>query len=115
MSSTDLKTYNGNCHCGAFKYSISLPEITSATDCSCSMCQRKGYLFVDAKAGPLVIHRGENDGTLQRYTFSTEKWPHDFCKTCGITCIIRELGTEKVFINANTVMGLDVWKLKIEQ
>jgi len=112
---TKLKEYTGNCHCGAFKYSVTVPEIKSATFCTCSMCQRKGYLYVPAKPGPLIIHRGSDDGTLKRYTFSTGKWPHDFCKTCGITCIMRELGSEeKVYFNANTIMGLDLWALKIE-
>lgn len=120
-SSTSLKQYTGNCHCGAFKYSVTLPPITTATFCTCSICARKGYLYVPIdNPSDLVIHRGQDDGTLKRYEFGTKTWPHDFCKTCGITCLMREVGgqaggkEDRVWVNANTVMGLDLWGLDVK-
>lgn len=40
------QTYRGNCHCGAFVYEIDVPEITSVDECNCSICYKKGYLWV---------------------------------------------------------------------
>ena len=41
-----MKTYNGNCHCGAIKFRIQVPEIETVKVCNCSICYKKGYCFV---------------------------------------------------------------------
>ena len=33
-----FKTYDGNCHCGKFRFKITLPEITKLNECNCSIC-----------------------------------------------------------------------------
>ena len=70
----ELKTYHGNCHCGAFKYSVQLPEITAAQGCNCSICSRKGYVWVFPGAGNFTIEKG--DGTLKDYDFAGKKFAH---------------------------------------
>ena len=114
MSSTDLKTYHGNCHCGAYKFTIDVPELKEATICNCSMCARKGYLYVQCKPADFHLERGE--GVMKKYTFGTGKWPHEFCPTCGSTCVMRDIEkNDKLYINANVLNDVDLWSLKINQ
>jgi hypothetical protein len=70
----ELRTYRGNCHCGAFVYEAELPEIKSAMECNCSICHNKGYLWVSAKAKYEVV-KGTDD-TLARYTWGPKKLVH---------------------------------------
>jgi hypothetical protein len=70
----ELRTYRGNCHCGAFVYEAELPEIKSAMECNCSICHKKGYLWVDAQAKYEVV-KGTDD-TLARYTSGPKKLVH---------------------------------------
>jgi hypothetical protein len=49
----ELKTYYGNCHCGAFKFNLKLLEIASVTSCNCSICFRKDYKWVFPGVGKL--------------------------------------------------------------
>ena len=34
----ELKKYEGNCHCGQFKFSVQVPEFKSVSECECSAC-----------------------------------------------------------------------------
>jgi hypothetical protein len=61
------RTYRGNCHCGAFVYEAQLPEIKSALECNCSICHKKGYLWVITEPAKFDIVKGTSD-TLSRYT-----------------------------------------------
>lgn len=70
----ELKTYHGNCHCGAFKFSVKLPELTSVTECNCSICFKKGYKWVFPGADVLTIDKGE--GTLKDYHFGQHTMAH---------------------------------------
>ena len=70
----DLKTYKGNCHCGAFKFSIKIPELTSVTECNCSICFRKSYKWVFPGAGCFTIEKG--DGGLKNYEFGERSMLH---------------------------------------
>ncbi|WP_348945071.1 GFA family protein [Chitinibacter sp. FCG-7] len=82
MQSTRL--YRGSCHCGAVKFRISSPEITSGVRCNCSLCQRKGALMTPHIYSPeeLVIESGEEQ--LSIYQFGSGVAKHYFCKVCGI-------------------------------
>ena len=33
-----LKKYDGNCHCGQFKFSVQVPEFKSISECECTVC-----------------------------------------------------------------------------
>jgi hypothetical protein len=70
----ELKTYHGNCHCGAFKFSLKLPEITSVMGCNCSICFRKDYKWVFPGVGAFTIEKGE--GTLKDYEFGPKSMAH---------------------------------------
>lgn len=78
------RTYRGSCHCGAIKFRISSPEITSGVRCNCSICQRKGALMTPYIYSPeeLVIESGADQ--LSVYQFGSGVAKHYFCKVCGI-------------------------------
>ncbi|KAK4692086.1 hypothetical protein P7C71_g5052, partial [Lecanoromycetidae sp. Uapishka_2] len=70
-----LKTYKGNCHCGAFRYSVKLPPLESVYSCNCSFCSKKGILWAMPSSNDLfVVERGE--GTLRDYEFSKKTMTH---------------------------------------
>ena len=73
----ELKTYKGNCHCGAFKFSIKIPELTSVTECNCSICFKKGYKWVFPGAGCFTIEKGA--GSLKKYEFGKQSMLHEVC------------------------------------
>jgi hypothetical protein len=52
---TDLQKYEGNCHCGQYKFSINVPEIKKVRTCNCSICTRVCYLFINPQAGILKV------------------------------------------------------------
>ena len=40
MAEQVLENYQGNCHCGAFKFSVKLPELKQVYACNCSICSK---------------------------------------------------------------------------
>lgn len=36
----ELKEYHGNCHCGAVRFSVKIPELKEVSHCNCSHCTR---------------------------------------------------------------------------
>lgn len=77
----ELKTYHGNCHCGAVKYTVTLPEITSVTECDCSLCLKKGYKSLFPSGG-LVFEEGKGEDKLKSYEFAGKNIAH---KVCNLT------------------------------
>jgi hypothetical protein len=65
-STPELKTYYGNCHCGAFKFNVQIPELTSFVECNCSICMKKGYRLIFPGKG-FTIEQG--DELLVSYTY----------------------------------------------
>jgi len=107
-----LKTYRGNCHCGAFVYEVEAPEITSAGDCNCSICYKRGYLWLVPKK-PLTIVKDE--GKLVGYSFGSKALDHQFCGGCGTTVLAKsEMFPAGVGINARTIQRLDLWSLEVK-
>lgn len=58
-------TYHGNCHCGRFRFDVAAPEITHAVACACSLCAKKGYLWLVPAEGGFRVTRDE--GRLKSY------------------------------------------------
>ncbi|OIW31745.1 glutathione-dependent formaldehyde-activating enzyme [Coniochaeta ligniaria NRRL 30616] len=113
MAETEsLKSYRGNCHCGAFVFELKVPEIKVASECNCSICKKKGYLFTFPGDGMTVV---KGEGSLKEYTFSEGNTKHRFCPTCGTPV----MGYNAKFppgmnnaINVRTIQDLDIWKLE---
>ena len=71
----DLKIYKGNCHCGAFKFSIQIPELTSVTECNCSICFKKSYKWIYPLPENFTIEKGSL-ASLSCYTFGKGEMEH---------------------------------------
>ncbi|KAK5991546.1 hypothetical protein PT974_09830 [Cladobotryum mycophilum] len=85
MAETNDIVYDGNCHCGRYRFRVTVPEITSAISCSCSLCEKKGYLWLTLEDGAFEVVR--DDGHLAAYQSLTLE--DKFCNYCG-TGIIGE-------------------------
>lgn len=71
-----LRTYRGNCHCGAFVYETEVPEITSVYECDCTICVMKAYLFVLIDPKNLRVIKGDPEKDLTTYKFGTKTVTH---------------------------------------
>ena len=59
--------YRGNCNCGRYRYELTQSEpIDTALACTCSLCVKKGHLWLDVPKECLKIVR--DDGCLAEYT-----------------------------------------------
>jgi hypothetical protein len=74
-SSPSLKKYPGNCHCGAFKFQVLLPEIDSVTECNCSICFKKSYKWIYPLPENFTVEKGSL-ATLSSYTFGKDELMH---------------------------------------
>jgi hypothetical protein len=92
-ASADLKTYRGNCHCGAFKFSVKLPELTSVMECNCSICSKKGYKWVFPTEDAFIVEK--DDGKLKDYRFGKKNMSHMFCSICGTGVMGKMPGAPK--------------------
>ncbi|OTA01100.1 hypothetical protein A9Z42_0014060 [Trichoderma parareesei] len=102
MSLVDNVLYYGNCHCGRYRFQVSAPRIDSAISCTCSLCAKKGYLWLIPAEGSFTVVKDE--GCLVEYQSSTLK--DRFCGYCGsgvegvhLTGALRE----KFLVNIRTL------------
>lgn len=112
----DLKTYQGNCHCGAFKFSVKLPEPTSVTECDCSICFKRGYKWVFPGKDNFIIEKGES--ALTDYEFADKKMAHKFCPICGTGVMGKRHGVSPgmdIGVNARTLQDVNLWDLEVNQ
>ncbi|KUJ17179.1 uncharacterized protein LY89DRAFT_685108 [Mollisia scopiformis] len=112
----ELKTYNGNCHCGAFKFSVQMPDIKSVVECNCSICFRKGYKWAFPGEGPFTIERGGGD--LKEYEFGVKSMVHKFCGVCGIGIGGSRHAAppgQQLGINVRTLQDVDLWALEVNK
>ncbi|KAH7317728.1 Mss4-like protein [Rhexocercosporidium sp. MPI-PUGE-AT-0058] len=103
--SPEIKEYKGNCHCGLFKFTISVPELKSLRVCDCSYCYRKACEWV-FPASNLQIQSGENE--LSTYQFGKKELIHSFCPKCGNTIIAKHLPSGTEGINARLLQSVDL-------
>ncbi|KAK2030022.1 glutathione-dependent formaldehyde-activating enzyme [Colletotrichum zoysiae] len=89
-----LLTYKGNCHCGINRYEVQLPELPSLVVCNCTLCMKKGHIWIYEADSSLKTTRGCTADTLTTYKSSyPEGLEHEiyvlkdvdfwFCSTCG--------------------------------
>lgn len=73
MAGSDSKTYRGNCHCGAFIYEVTIPEIKTVFACNCGWCSRKAHLYVPLSdpASQFALIKGE-ESNLTTYAFGNK-------------------------------------------
>lgn len=113
MSQEELKTYHGSCHCGNFAFSVTVPEIKKATTCNCSLCHRKGYLFLFVD--PKQFKADEGTGTLATYQTPRGSLRHQFCATCGSGVMGFKEDDSFMAVNLNTFKDFDKTGLELKE
>nr|WP_157260217.1 GFA family protein [Chamaesiphon minutus] len=81
-----LTTYYGGCHCGKVRYRVEVEKL-EATECNCSICNKKGFIHLIVPASRFTLLQGED--ALSTYTFNTGTAKHHFCRDCGIHSFYR--------------------------
>jgi len=94
-----MATYRGSCHCGRVTFEVDA-DITALSECNCSLCARKGALYVPVREIEAVrILAGESE--LGVYQFNTRTATHYFCRHCGIHPFHRRrVAPERWSVNA---------------
>lgn len=79
MAPSQDTTYRGNCVCGRYRYELCLSDvIQAASSCTCSVCVKKGYLWLVPPEGSFKVIR--DDGCLREHT--SKAITH---KVCSVT------------------------------
>lgn len=77
--------YEGQCHCGAIKFSFEGKTIDAGLRCNCSICARKGALMSTQVIPEEDIKLNiKDDESLGLYQFGEATAKHYFCLHCGI-------------------------------
>ncbi len=74
--------FEGSCHCGKVAFEVAADRPTSAFECNCSHCQRKGFLLSFFPREQFTLLRGEE--VLKSYFFFKHAIEHRFCTECGV-------------------------------
>lgn len=82
MTSEDLTTHTGGCHCGRVRFEVDASPDIAADECICSICRKSGFLHLLVAANSFRLLQGEGD--LRTYTFNTGVAKHHFCGHCGV-------------------------------
>ena len=106
--------HQGSCHCGAVAFELE-GDVTSAIDCNCSMCRRRGGLLAFFPCEALTLKTPEsNYGT---YRFNREQIAHHFCPTCGISpfseAVHPKTGQPTAAVNVRCLPDVDLSALEI--
>ncbi|KAI0481284.1 Mss4-like protein [Xylariaceae sp. FL0804] len=110
MKQVHIKAYQGNCHCGRYRFRVSMPKIDAATACSCSICTKKAYLWLEISADDFTIVK--DDGFL--ISHKSDSVEDRFCGHCG-TGVLGEHRRGplkgKTCINLRTLQGVNPFEL----
>lgn len=107
-------TYSGSCHCGQIQFEVS-GELTSVTDCNCSICQRKGTLMWFVPRSQLRLLTPPE--AMRSYTFNKHVIQHHFCPTCGIHPFGEATdpkGNAFAAVNVRCLEGVDIGALPVQ-
>ncbi|KAJ7754525.1 Mss4-like protein [Mycena metata] len=98
--------YSGNCHCGAFKFTVNLTNLNHISSCDCGLCSRNAYLWARLTSKSDLTVLGE--GSLNSYQYGTSI--HKFCPVCG-TSILCETADAEISLNVRSLTDIDVESL----
>jgi hypothetical protein len=110
-----MKSYKGACHCGAVQFEVQA-DFSSAIECNCSMCSKKGTILSFATPENFKLLSGES--SLSTYNFYKNVIDHTFCKSCGVTPFLSgrdPSGNMMKAINLRCIEGIDLKVLEIKQ
>jgi hypothetical protein len=105
-----MPTYQGGCHCGAFRFAIHKDEpITRAIECNCSVCTKKGVQLVPVDDSEMEFLQGWDQLTV--YQWGSKTAHHWFCPICGTHAVNRPRNhPDRYSINARCLD--DYWSLR---
>ena len=82
MSASEPVWRGGGCHCGLVRFEARLADEVEAQTCTCSMCEKVGFVHVIVPESRFRLLRGADQITT--YTFNTGVAQHTFCSVCGV-------------------------------
>jgi len=108
-----MHTCSGGCHCGRVNFEIEIPDEIVVHRCSCSICQKSGYLHLIVTADRFDLLSGEE--SLVDYRFHTGVARHLFCGVCGIKSFyVPRSHPDSFSVNLNCVDLPDELDVKIK-
>jgi hypothetical protein len=108
----EAKTYTGGCHCGEVRFEVTA-DLGSVIACNCSLCQKRGALWVFVPADSFALRAGHED--LRDYQFGKKTIHHLFCPQCGVGSFSRGRapdGKEMMAVNVRCLDDVDATSLK---
>lgn len=109
-----MTTYSGSCHCGGIAFSLE-GEVTTAIECNCSHCRRRGSLLAFFPRDALTLQTPA--ANIKTYHFNKQVIAHHFCQTCGIEPFSEGLDPQTrdkmVAVNVRCLPGVNLASLKI--
>ncbi|KAJ7037909.1 Mss4-like protein [Mycena alexandri] len=106
QNSGSSSVFAGNCHCGAFKFTVKLTNLNHISSCNCSLCSRNAYLWAHpASNSDLTVLLGE--GSLKSYQYGTSV--HKFCPVCGTSILCKT--DKEISVNVRSLTDVDVESL----
>jgi hypothetical protein len=108
-----MHTCTGGCHCGRVSFEAQIPDEITVHRCSCSICQKSGYLHLIVTTSLFKLLSGEDD--LTDYRFHTGTARHLFCSHCGIKSFyVPRSHPDSFSVNLNCLDLHDEIKVTIE-
>lgn len=105
-----LETREGGCHCGRVRFRAAV-DLDLLSQCSCSMCTKKGILHLPVPTSDFALLRGKDALTV--YTFETGVAQHPFCRVCGMAPFyVPRSQPDRVTVNARCLDDIDGPSLK---
>jgi len=82
-----MKPRTGGCHCGAVRFEVELPDSVEARTCTCSMCEKTGFIHIIVPESRFRLASGAE--AITTYSFNTGVAQHTFCAVCGVKPFYR--------------------------
>ena len=100
-----LEVREGGCHCGRVRFRAEV-DLDLLSQCSCSICTKKGILHLPIAPEDFELLRGKN--ALTAYTFGTGVAQHIFCSHCGMHAFsIPRANPHRISVNARCLDDID--------
>jgi len=108
----EARTYTGGCHCGEVRFEVTA-DISSVVACNCSLCQKRGALWVFVAPESFALRAGLEN--LKDYQFGKKTIHHLFCPECGVGAFSRGTspqGTEMIAVNVRCLDDVNLGSLR---
>jgi hypothetical protein len=113
---SNVRTYQGGCHCGAVRFEADLDLGKPMGMCNCTLCTKVGAVGVIIKPAAFRLLKGAD--ALSEYKLSLAPNRRVFCRHCGIQMFgdgdIPQIGGAFCSVNVNCLDEVELADLKIE-